>query len=154
MIKELAEGMMLPAYRWNAGGPYKDKEWTEDLPSDAQIVMHLFACFFDEQIPASGDATSFQRPFTSRFFVPMDGDVAGLSSSLEPARIRQTSVKPPHFNLLVQQKKTWYVRQGRNNLFQALVLFVHYYESETSGYIGGCDLAGRSIGLIPAINDE
>ena len=38
--------------RWNGGGSFRGREWSEKegLPSDAEIVMHCVAAYFDSRV--------------------------------------------------------------------------------------------------------
>ena len=56
----------------------------------------------------------------------------------DPARdvlkLRQATVRPPHFVLIVQgQQKP--VVTGQNNLFHAIVLFLHYVNTQHRGFL-------------------
>ena len=38
---DLAKGGCLRLYRWADGGSYKEKAWTNDLPTDAQVSCYI-----------------------------------------------------------------------------------------------------------------
>ncbi len=44
---QLAHGTCVPAYSWNAGGAWAGRPWSSDLPTDAQLLLYLFAAFID-----------------------------------------------------------------------------------------------------------
>ena len=43
--------MVSPACRWNGGGSFRGREWSEKLPTDAEIAMHCVAAYFDSSLP-------------------------------------------------------------------------------------------------------
>ena len=43
--------MVSPACRWNGGGSFRGREWSEKLPTDAEIAMHCVAAYFDSRLP-------------------------------------------------------------------------------------------------------
>ncbi len=46
-LKTLADDGYLGAFSWEAGGRYNGQAWTTDLPTDAEIAMHVFCCWGD-----------------------------------------------------------------------------------------------------------
>jgi Cytochrome B561, N terminal len=61
-------------YRWDGGGRWRGKEWTRQLPTDAELLMHCFCCWCDALLPRQhADA----RPFTVRHYF----EAAAVSSS-------------------------------------------------------------------------
>lgn len=136
-IKTLAQGAVLQAYNWCAGGKWKDKEWSTDLPTDAHLLCHLFCTHLDERVVPT-DAAHLHDAFRSRYFVAKD---ASEDRKTPPFAIVQKSVNPPHYNIVVNGVE-WNVLKGRNNLFDALCLFVYVIKRDYKGvldqrYLGG-----------------
>ncbi len=46
-LKTLADDGYLGAFSWEAGGRYNRRAWATDLPTDAEIAMHVFCCWGD-----------------------------------------------------------------------------------------------------------
>lgn len=55
-------------YRWKSGSHYRGRNWDQDLPTDAQIVMHVFCTYMDSRLPTDA---RFQdgRSFTGLYFL-------------------------------------------------------------------------------------
>ena len=146
-LRQLVSGSVLAAFSWSSGGEWKGRPWTPELPTDSQIVMHMFVTFMDQNMPAF-DETS-QTPFTSRHFVPVSGETDTTKSS--DVKIVQCSVHPPHFRV-VTKVGTWEVLHGRNNLFHNLILFAYYVKMHKNGFLHQVDLSGDAIGLLKVID--
>jgi hypothetical protein len=52
-LRELAEGGALSAFRWNGGGRFKGHEWSDKLPTDAELIMACFAAYMDTRLPVN-----------------------------------------------------------------------------------------------------
>lgn len=145
-IRTLAQGAVLQSYNWCGGGKWKDKEWSTDLPTDAAIVCHLFGTHLDELVVPT-DAAHLHDAFRSRYLVGKD------ETAKKPAfAIYQRSVNPPHYNIVVNHNE-WHVLRGRNNLFDALCLFVHVVQKDYNGVLDQRYLGGK-IGLLEVISTD
>lgn len=145
-IRTLSQGAVLQAYNWCGGGKWKDKEWTPDLPTDAHIVCHLFATHLDNLVIPTHDARAMDA-FRFKYLLAKD------EKSKKPAfAIVQKSVNPPHYNLVVN-KVEWNVARGRNNLFEALCLFLFVVRRDYQGVLDQRHLGG-SIGLLDLLTED
>ncbi|ORX82897.1 hypothetical protein K493DRAFT_320354 [Basidiobolus meristosporus CBS 931.73] len=144
-IETLARGHAMAAYRWETGATHwgANKTWNTDLPTDAQIVIHLFCAFMDLAMPAETITAFGGSPFTFRHFVPVDGKPDAKDSIVQ---IKQLTRNPPHFCILVGNK-CCDVYPQRSNLFQTLALFVHYIKTESAGYLGVLNINGKALDL-------
>lgn len=136
-IRALAQGAVLQSYNWSAGGKWKDKEWSTDLPTDAHLLCHLFCTHLDELVVPT-DAAHLHDAFRSRYFFSKD------ETARKPPTfgIVQKSVNPPHYNVVVNQVE-WNVFKGRNNLFDALCLFIYVVRKDYKGVLDQRYLGGR-----------
>lgn len=58
-------------YKWDGGGEWRGKSWDAvELPTDTQILLHLFLCFVDARVLSRGS-------FSSAHFVPFSETRAG-----------------------------------------------------------------------------
>jgi hypothetical protein len=158
-IRELGKDNCLSNYKWN-GGLGKDGKWSTDLPTDAQIVAHLFCCYMDEKLAATIDQKS-NKPqldayniFSAKHFIRQK---AGKPKSY--VSIYQTNVNPPHFNLMVAKETgpehdEWVVLKGRNNLFHLLCLMVFYIFKAHRGFFRQLQLGSPEIGLLDCIPED
>jgi len=145
-IKELANGSCMATFKWNGGGKWKNKEWTSELPTDSQIVIHLFCVFMDAQLPKDPRSPS-GKPFTSQYFVVFPDTPDSLPSHI---KIYQQHIHPPHFKVVHSKGEIWEAYQGRNNLFHALVLFIYGTSSKLDGYLGSLKLSQLGLDKVVA----
>ncbi|XP_041984706.1 transmembrane protein 209 isoform X2 [Aricia agestis] len=106
-ITELATGGCLSAYRWDGGGA----GWTSAHPTDADLLLHLFATYLDSQTPGGAGGGGA-------------GAAAGewLEGAGGPGVVR-VRARPPQFALRLGGA-TLAVGGGRNNLLHALLLLL------------------------------
>eukprot|EP01135_Chromosphaera_perkinsii_P007628 Nk52_evm84s914 gene=Nk52_evmTU84s914 len=152
-ILELAETTCLPGYRWNGGGKFKGKEWNSDLPTDFQIVIHLFTTYMDLLLPE--DTRGLKgRPFSSLHYV-VSPDSAETGKIDAEVVIFQSEIYPPKVKI-VTKEESWEILQGRNNLFHAIILFLFYVKKRMSGHIGHRPIFLNSPGveLLSVINED
>eukprot|EP01097_Dermamoeba_algensis_P002126 TRINITY_DN1845_c0_g1_i2.p1 TRINITY_DN1845_c0_g1~~TRINITY_DN1845_c0_g1_i2.p1 ORF type:complete len:352 (+),score=76.72 TRINITY_DN1845_c0_g1_i2:784-1839(+) len=135
-IQELAQGAYLSAFKWNGGGVWKGKEWTPELPTDSQILIHLFCTYMDFLLLQ--DPLSEIKPFTYKYFICFPDTPEGKSSSV---LIHQSHIHPPDFEV-VYAKEKWRPDQGRNNLFHTLIFFIHCIAQKFDGYIDQVNMDG------------
>lgn len=98
--KLLAMGPLLSHFIWDSNGIKWDngrQNWTADLPTDAQIVMHLFTVFMDLAMPSQTDQSFGRFPFSYKYYATMEAK----PDSTTALQIRQSSKVPPHYNLIV-----------------------------------------------------
>uniref|UniRef100_A0A1B6DCW7 Transmembrane protein 209 n=1 Tax=Clastoptera arizonana TaxID=38151 RepID=A0A1B6DCW7_9HEMI len=139
-IKDLARGGCMSEYKWNTGGHWNGKDWTDHLPTDAELVLHLLATYLDLQLP-SAVSLSDGRPFSSVYLFkypnkPIRGKLA----------IIQETVQPPHYKF--QTKEDMFdVPKGRNNLFYTVLLFLHAIKTKEDGMLGRMNLGPSGINM-------
>ncbi|XP_068620363.1 transmembrane protein 209 isoform X2 [Battus philenor] len=103
-IRDLARAPCLSSYRWNGGGA----DWEDSLPTDAEIILHLFATYLDGQMLQSGNP----RPFSSQYL----GGGGELS-------LQRVSERPPQWAVSARGA-LGSAAPGRNNLLHALLLLL------------------------------
>ena len=160
-LRELAHGDFMAAFRWNGGGSWKTKDWTPELPTDTQIVLHLWSCFMDDML--TFDQNNNNYAFSSRYVIAAPDTPDTRKSSVI---IYQKHIHPPHLEVVVYNSErlddkkamsfneTWPVFQGRNNLFQTLVLFIYYVNTNMSGYLGQISLSSKQLKLTEVISTD
>lgn len=148
-IKALASGSYISAFVWDGGGEWKNQKWTTELPTDSQIIIHLFCTYMDELL--SNDNSMFSQDLFTRYhYVRYPANPDKVHSN---AKIYQSQIHPPHFNVIVG-KETWHILRGRNNLFQALVLFLWYIKENWKGFLHQTYLGTPSIGLLSIFDND
>ena len=89
------------------------------------------------------------KPFSSKHLIVYPDNPDTTKSVI----IYQRHIHPPHFEVVSSHpSETWPVFQGRNNLFQALVLFVYCVKSKLSGYLDQMYLGNKHINLLSVVD--
>jgi hypothetical protein len=145
-IKELAKGGCMSEFRWNRGGSVHNKDWEEHLPTDSAVVMHLFATYLDSQLPPMPQKPD-GRPFTSSHFSKTPDKSAQLKNTLT---IYQVQMNPPHY-VLLDGEDILEVRNGHNNLFHTLLLFLHLLNTKEYRMLGRLKLVLLGVNLLRVI---
>ncbi|KAG0057673.1 hypothetical protein BGZ83_005612 [Gryganskiella cystojenkinii] len=138
-------GPMLTHFIWNSNGVTWDggkKFWSPELPTDAQIIMHLFTVYMDLAMPQQPSQALDRFPFTYKYYVPMEAKPDATTS----LQIKQTSKSPPNYNLVVEGSM-WEVVPQRLNVWYTLVLFIYMVMKENGGYIGQIYIGTQKLGL-------
>ena len=218
-LSELSTGGAMSSYKWNSGGRYKGSEWSDKLPTDAEIVMNSVAAYLDVRMPKhyhySGNIDG--KPFTGTYYLkklnsesqksgssgksensadpkaeklsffakllastkspnlptPKEPEVNPVSNETVQQHknfvIVQTAQKPPHFLIQLNSKEprsssstsnsqsgnsssnnaeSLEVGAGRNNLFHALLLFLHLIKTEEHGMLGRINFGSSGINVL------
>lgn len=96
-LKELsAGGNCLNDYHWNAGGYYKSIDWSDYLPTDANIVMHFFCTYMDSRLIKRFPNL---KPFTSQYFhkdnsVSTSSTVSITSTGIQSVQVKNEPLQP------------------------------------------------------------
>jgi hypothetical protein len=106
---ELAAGNFISAFKWDAGEAENNTKWTQELPTDTQILIHLFCTRMDD-ILLPADPQHARNSFTTRHYVIWPQNPAKVNSNMI---IYQPHLHPPHFNLIVE-KETWPILKVRS----------------------------------------
>ena len=99
-LRELARGGAMSGFRWNGGGSFRGRAWSDKLPSDAEIAMHCVAAYFDSRLPPAHGVVD-GRTFSSLHFFRMPEDKARMAKARSNVAIVQHSARPPHYVLQV-----------------------------------------------------
>ena len=142
-IKELGQDSCMGAYRWKSGSDYRGRRWDQDLPTDAQIVMHVFCTYMDSRLPTDA---RFQdgRTFTGLYFLKNLDKPESRKRDLAIHRFRQN---PPHFKV-ISGDEVHDVGQGRNNLFHSIILFLLMVKRKQHGMLGRVNLGPSGVNIL------
>lgn len=141
--KELAAGEALELFGWNKFiFPEGDKI------SHSELIMALFCVYLDFQMPGEDKATISTGPFSRGFFLAQSQSYPNAlmhhHESLRFTGIRQTSFKPPHFDVL-HKGQLYECLDGPSNVFMAILVFLSLVKREFNGYVGLLNLNGASM---------
>lgn len=135
----------LTEFRWNSGSQYKNKPWDDRLPSDSDLVMHLFATYMNSTLPLNPLCPE-GKSFSALYFIqhpakpPTDRRKGFLS-------IYQNSITPPNFQLLVGDE-TVETGKGKNNLFGTLLSFFHHLKSKCGARLDTLSLGSSGLNVL------
>ncbi|KAG5178408.1 hypothetical protein JKP88DRAFT_188511 [Tribonema minus] len=153
-LQQLAADAQLGGVRWDGGGAHAGAPWSPALPTDAELVMHVFVCRCNELLARTPAERLDGAPFASRFYDEVP------AAALDPGRYRsrvvlvRTDVRgggggagggggngggAPHYQV-VAGGEVWTVPAGRLNVFQAIALFLWAVKRFKSGYLGDVNL--------------
>lgn len=141
-IRDLSTGSM-SAYTWDKGGNY-GKPWSEHLPTDAALVMHLYCCYLDSRLPVQPRFPD-GKSFTSQHFVKTP-DKPGLDHK-DNLQIYQSCLNPPHFQVVIGSQ-IYNLSKGRNNMFQAILLFMYHIKVREGGMLGRVNLGMSGLNML------
>ena len=127
----LSKDRSLDRFRWNKGAAWKGKEWTENLPTDAEILMNTFCCMLDNMLPADNER---DRPFWKSYYFSKGPNRPFTPRARSRLFLVQTVRRPPHFKVLVK---------GAVREIVPVRLFCCFQYSSTNRMIVFCDAAGR-----------
>lgn len=147
-IKTLSKGGCMSSFNSVGGVSFKDKSWSEALPTDSSIVLHCFASYLDSQLPL----TSFYpdlKAFT-RQHVIKSPDKVNLTKK-DNLLIYQSNLVPPLFKVVIGEN-IFDVSKGHNNLFHALVLFLLHIKSLEHGVLGRINLGLTGLNILNVLN--
>lgn len=142
-IRELSKGSCLTEYRWNSGGTFKGKEWNNELPSDAVLVMHLLATYLDSQLSPLTRLKG-KNPFSVQHLIKYPEK---LKSDNKQVVIFQQSNIPPHYSLKIG-KETHNFPKGRNNFFYTVLLFLHHIKTTENGLLESVNLGKTGVNML------
>jgi len=147
-IRALAKGGCMSSFNSTGGDSFKDKPWSETLPTDASIVLHCFASYLDSQLPL----TSFYpdlKAFTRQHVIKTP-DKVNLTKK-DNLLIYQSALVPPQFKVVIGET-VFDIAKGHNNLFHAIVLFLLHIKSLEHGVLGRINLGLTGLNILNVLN--
>eukprot|EP00112_Aurelia_sp_Birch-Aquarium-sp1_P018414 Seg4392.1 transcript_id=Seg4392.1/GoldUCD/mRNA.D3Y31 product="Transmembrane protein 209" protein_id=Seg4392.1/GoldUCD/D3Y31 len=142
-LEELSTGGCLRLYKWDSGGSLKGKAWDQELPTDAQIIAHLFCTYMDTHLP-SNPRYQDGNSFSGLHFLKPPSKQSDRKSDL---CILQTRTHPPHFKV-IEAQETHDVPRGRHNLFMAISMFLHLVKIKNHGMLERVNLGMSGINIL------
>ncbi|KAL3852622.1 hypothetical protein ACJMK2_016240 [Sinanodonta woodiana] len=142
-IKDLGKDGCISEFSWASGGNY-GKHWGEHLPTDAALVMHLFCTYLDSRLPAQPKYPD-GKTFTNQYFMKTP-DKPNLEKK-DNFLIYQSSINPPHFQVIIKNN-VFSLPKGRNNMFQAMLLFLYHIQTREHGMLGRVSLGMSGVNIL------
>nr|XP_054751757.1 transmembrane protein 209-like [Lytechinus pictus] len=145
--RDLARGGYICEFRWDQGGEYKGRKWQKDLPTDCVLVLHALCTYLDSCLPPHPKHPD-GKIFTDQYFMKMP-DKPDLKK--ENLLLFQSKINPPHYKVILGDD-TWDLPKGRNNLFQAILLFLHHIKTKENGMLGRVNLGLSGVNILWVID--
>lgn len=145
--RDLARGGYICEFRWDQGGEYKGHKWQKDLPSDCVLVVHALCTYLDSCLPAHPKHPS-GKTFTDQFFMKTPDKPDFKKDNL---LLFESKITPPHYKVIIGDD-TWDLAKGRNNAFQAILLFLHHIKTKEHGLLGRVNLGLSGVNILWVID--
>ncbi|XP_052820906.1 transmembrane protein 209-like isoform X2 [Mya arenaria] len=131
-IGELGSDGCVSEFLWKrgSGGGQYGKPWSEHLPTDTQLVMHMFCTYLDLRLPPDLRYPD-GKTFTSQHFLKTP-DKPNLEK--DNLLLYQTSINPPHFQVVIKDT-VFNLPKGRNNMFHAILFFLYHIQHKENGML-------------------
>ncbi|XP_039251022.1 transmembrane protein 209-like [Styela clava] len=149
-LKRLASGGYMSEFKWNSGGEVKGRKWADDMPTDCEIIMHVFCVYMDSHLPADPRFPD-GKTFSSKYFVRAPDKPKPVTD--DAFIIHQSKINPPDFRI-IGHDSDYNVPPGRNNIFHALLLFLHDVKEKKDGMLGQVNLGASGINILWILEDE
>ncbi|XP_026547863.1 transmembrane protein 209-like [Notechis scutatus] len=111
--------------------------------------MHIFCTYLDSRLPPHPKYPD-GKTFTSQHFIqtPDKPDMSNENLFC----VYQSSVNPPHYELVYQQQ-VYNLPKGRNNLFHTLLMFLYIIKTKESGMLGRVNLGLSGVNVLWIFGD-
>nr|XP_027197643.1 transmembrane protein 209-like [Dermatophagoides pteronyssinus] len=158
-LKDLAKGGCMIEFLWDGGGSYNYRPWKQDsMLTDAELILHVFCTYMDSRL-LFNPALPEGKPFTSQHFkvATLGGSPGTNSSSMKFIKsdtyIKQDKIYPPHYSLVLKGEH-FEIPPGRNNLFYALLIFIHHIKVKNFGLLGRINLGPSGLNIAWVIESK
>lgn len=171
-MSELMQGTCLEAFHWNGGGQYNGQPWTNELPDDSQLLIHLVAAFLQNDGWAVEGTQDFASQAHASYWGGSSGELyIGTLPHQLPNRYFAIVSSRPHslqgqgtvlivprkvpseFHLVLEGEHVLHLND-RMGLFDALALFFVDADRVGNGMLGArLRLRSQVIGLQKLLNE-
>lgn len=136
-LRLLCSDGYLGHFQWDGGGKWNGQKWSPERPSDALLLLHVFMTMMDRRLRAH--LPTELQPFQNRYC--HDGPKMPPKSKLARRHpmLHIVSSQPPHCRVIAGNKPRAIV-QGRENVFQAIAVFLFYVKEEENDRLGSVDI--------------
>ncbi|XP_003743833.1 transmembrane protein 209 [Galendromus occidentalis] len=146
-IHDFCQRAALSSMNWNRGGI----GWTDQLPPDAEILMHSFCSYIDAALDPDPEYKD-GRQFAHRHLRTQmsESQLEGRDSS-EEVLFLHTKKSPPHYLLQLRQDIVD-VGSGFNNVLHTIILFLYFHKIKKDSIICGKSMGRRGLDLLKIIS--
>ncbi|KAI0978600.1 hypothetical protein GJ496_005163 [Pomphorhynchus laevis] len=136
-IKELSK-LCMSCYKWNSGGNFESKPWNELLPTDCDVVFHLFVTYMDSIFPTNAlhiNGRYFVNTFTKGHVYSQPNS----DKSATPIIIHKYRSSPCMLKIIYDQENIS-IDEGPYNLFDAITAFLYIVKYKLDGRLSSVNL--------------
>jgi len=164
-VRQLASDACMVSYQWDSGGSWSQGPWASHLPTDSELVLHLFSAWVHtrawtfppiQQVSPYGSVSG--RPFyggtlptvanpVDRFFAVTCQQLPKGNQSCALLVLRASTEPRVRFYNVVDEGKPIVAFQGRRCL-QALTMFLRTIHKEHKGNCGPVHLSRFGLGSV------
>ena len=143
-LQTLAADSCISAFSWASGGSHNSKPWNETLPTDTEIILHIFMTYIDQHLLAHASHVMDNR-FKALYFVPF-GQFPKKLKDNKKILLAQTSCNPPAF-VVIFKDKVMQLPEASYNLFHAILLFLFLHDRHNYGQLDTVSLGSAGINV-------
>lgn len=127
-LSELSK-LCMSDYKWSSGGNYQSKSWNELLPTDCDIIFHLFCAYMNTLFPCNAlnlDNLYFTKTFTEGIVT------SSRSTERNDLRIHKYSSSPSSFRIIFKGEEVE-IEKGQYNLLDTIAAFLYIIKVKLDG---------------------
>ncbi|EAY05738.1 hypothetical protein TVAG_100610 [Trichomonas vaginalis G3] len=140
-INTLASAAYLAGHFGDRGDRWNEREWTNELPSDNQIILHIISVWISSLIGGIKNTKRLQFIFKQRYVYIGENPVTDTDDD-----IMLCSDDWSNFYVLCKYKtqnvERFYALPGRDSMYAALTIFFFIVKEKHKFFLEGCDFTG------------
>lgn len=137
-ISTLAASSFLSGHFGDRGDRWNEREWTNELPSDNQIVLHIISVWISSLVGGIKATKNLKMSFKQHYIYI--GSNPTLDNDDEPMLCSEDW---SNFYILAKYKEQsperFYAFPGRDSMYAALTLFFFFVREKNNFFLDGCD---------------
>ena len=154
-IRVLANSEYLAGQYGDKGVAWDGKEWTTELPSDNQIVLHVLSVWISVQMDTMRDKVHFRNHFTERYMYIGSNPYKDEES---PYPVMLCSENWSNFYVFAKfnsdSQEKFYAPIGRDSLYSALTIFFYIIKEKRKFILEGCNLVDSPFYMDKVFSNE
>ena len=138
-IKTLADAEFLAGHCADRGQRWNDREWTNELPSDNQIILHILSVWLSSLMNGPKDSKKFRPVFKNRYLyiglnpiIKSDDEILLCSKDWANFYV--------HARFKSDQAEDFYAFPGHDSMYSAITIFFFIIKETKKFILEGCDL--------------
>ena len=138
-IKALADAEFLAGHYADRGQRWNDREWTNELPSDNQIILHILSVWLSSLMNGPKDAKRYQPLFKNRYmYIGLNPIIKSDDEILICSKDWTNFYVHARYNS--DQAEDFYAFPGHDSMYCAITIFFFIIKETKKFILEGCDL--------------